>query len=495
LNLKRMLEHFLDHRREVIRRRTEFELRRARRRAHILDGLKIALDNVDEIIRIIRGSQSADLARQRLIGRFEFSEAQANAILEMQLRRLAALERRRLEDEYRGVLKSIAYFEELLSDPGKVAEVIRDELDELKQKYGDERLSEIQDIFTDISDEDLIPDVEVLVTVTDRGYVKRISDGIYQPQRRGGRGITGIGLRDEDRVAHILAANSHDRLLFFTNTGRVFQIKAHELPETSRTSRGIPVVNLIDLRPDETITTLMPIKDSEEAEYLFFCTKRGTVKRTELKQFGSVRSTGLIAIRLDEGDELAWVRMTSGDDDLLLVSDKGKAIKFHETQVRAMGRTAAGVRGIRMPGSARVIAAEVAAPEGDILIVSANGYGKRTPLSEFRNQGRGGQGVTAIKMVERNGPVACARVVQETDTVMIMSNQGKVIRVPVEQISQLGRATQGVAVMRVYESDQVASLTVIRSDEDEELANVTEEAAQNPSPSDNGREPEPEPAS
>ncbi len=488
LNLKRMLQHYLDHRRVVIRRRTEFDLRRARRRAHILDGLKIALDHVDEIIRIIRQSQNAEVARQNLMSGYSFSEAQANAILEMQLRRLAALERRKLENEYRGILKQVAHLEALLSDPEKIDQVIKDELNELRDKYGDERRSEIQDIFSDISDEDLIPQVDVIVTITSRGYVKRLSDVTYQAQRRGGRGITGIGLREQDRVAHILSANTHDRLLFFTNRGRVFQIKVHELPETGRTSRGIPAINLIGIEQDETITTLLPIKGDESAQYLFMCTRNGTVKRTNLSQFAAVRSTGLRAIRLEGDDELAWVKMTSGEDDLILVSNVGKAIKFHETDVRAMGRTAAGVRGIRMPRDGRVIAAEVATPDADLLVVSQHGFGKRTPLREFRNQGRGGQGVTAIKLSERNGEVACAKVVDDTDNVMITSHLGKVIRVPVEQISQLGRAAQGVRIMRPYQGDQVGSLTLIRTGEDEEIANVTEDAATAPAASDNGAE-------
>jgi DNA gyrase subunit A len=490
LNLKRMLQHYLDHRREVIRRRTEFDLRRARRRAHILEGLKLALDHVDEIIRIIRQSPNAEAARQSLMSSYSFSEAQANAILEMQLRRLAALERRKLENEYRGVLKQIAYFEALLSDPGKVAQVIKDELNDLRDRYGDDRRSEIQDIFSDISDEDLIPELDVLITITDRGYVKRLVDGTYQAQRRGGRGITGIGLREEDRVAHILAANTHDRLLFFTNRGRVFQIKVHELPETGRTSRGIPAINLIDIDQDETITTLLPIKGDESAQYLFMCTRKGTVKRTSLSQFASVRSSGLIAIRLDGEDELAWVRMTSGEDDLILVGNHGKAIKFQESDVRSMGRTAAGVRGIRLPAGGRVIAAEVAKPDADILLVSEHGFGKRTPLAEFRNQGRGGQGVTAIKLTDRNGEVACARVVDEADNVMIMSHLGKVIRVPVEQISRLGRTAQGVSIMKPYSGDRVASLTLIRSGSDEEIAAVAEDAASTPTLSENGTEPE-----
>ncbi len=490
LNLKRMLQHYLDHRRVVIRRRTEFDLRRARRRAHILDGLKIALDHVDEIIRIIRQSPNADVARRNLMASYDFSESQANAILEMQLRRLAALERRKLENEYRGILKQVAYFEALLSDPEMIDQVIRDELNELQDKYGDERRSEIQDIFSDISDEDLIPEVDVIITITNRGYVKRLSDGTYQAQRRGGRGITGIGLRDEDRVAHILSANTHDRLLFFTNKGRVFQIKVHELPETGRTSRGIPAINLIGIEQDETITTLLPISRDETAKYLFMCTSKGTVKRTELSQFATVRSSGLRAINLDENDELAWVRMTSGEDDIILVSNFGKGIKFHETDVRAMGRTAAGVRGIRIPAGGRVIAAEVAVPGADLLLVSENGFGKRTPLEEFRSQGRGGMGVTALKLSSRNGDVACAKVVEESDNLMIMSHLGKVIRVPVEQISQLSRAAQGVRIMRPYQGDQVASLTLIRTGADEEIANVTADSAGTPTEGDNGLDPD-----
>ena len=490
LNIKRMLQHYLDHRREVIRRRTEFDLRRARRRAHILDGLKIALDHVDEIIQMIRQSPNAEAAREAMMSRFSFSEAQANAILEMQLRRLAALERRKLENEYRGILKQVAHFEALLSDDEMVSQVIKDELDELRDKYADERRSEIMDTFSDISDEDLIPDVEVIITITDRGYVKRIADETYQAQRRGGRGITGIGLREEDRVAHILTANSHDRLLFFTNRGRVFQIKVHELPETGRTSRGIPVINLIGIEQGEQITTLLPISGDETAEYLFMCTKNGRVKRTPLAQFRTVRSTGLRAIGLQEGDELAWVRMTSGSDDMILVSNVGKAIRFRESDVRAMGRTAAGVRGMRMPSGGRIIAAEVVTPESDLLFVSEHGFGKRTPLSQFKNQGRGGQGVIGIKLSERNGEVASARVVDEADNIMIMSHLGKVIRVAVEQISQLSRSAQGVRIMKPYEGDQVASLTLIRTGEDEELAEVTAEAAATPSPDDNGTPPD-----
>jgi DNA gyrase subunit A len=491
LNLKRILQLYVDHRKEVIRRRSEFELVRARRRGHILEGLNIAQDHIDEIIRTIREAPRSEVSRARLMERWGFSELQANAILDMQLRRLSGLERRQLANEYRGVLKTIASLEALLANPEAVLAVIKDELAELKDKYGDERRSEILDVVSDISDEDLIPDIDVLVTITNRGYAKRIPHETYQTQRRGGRGIIGMGLRSEDGVQHILAANTHDSLLFFTNRGRVFKIKVHELPDTGRTGRGIPVVNILGIEPGETITTLLPFNDATSADYLFMCTRRGRVKRVSLDKFTSVRASGLIAIKLEGDDELAWVRMTSGEDDIILVSDEGRAIRFAESDVRAMGRQAAGVRGMKLKPASTIVAAEVVVPDLDLLVISANGYGKRTPLSEFRRMGRGNMGVMAMKMVERNGPIRCARTVQETDTVMLMSNLGKVIRISAGQISQIGRATQGVSVMRLGDGDQVASLTLIRSGSDAEIADVTEAAgAARAKASSNGRQPD-----
>lgn len=490
LPLKRMLQLYLEHRLEVVRRRTEFELIRARRRAHILEGLKIALDHIDEVIRTIRESPSAERARTNLMTRFGLTELQTNAILEMPLRRLAALERRKTEDEYRGVLKEIAGLELLLSDPAKMFAVIKEELLELKAEFGDERRTAIQDMSGEITDEDLIPDVSVLVMITNRGYVKRIPDGTYRTQHRGGRGVTGMTLREEDGVHRIVAANTHDSLLFFTDRGRAFQLKVHELPDVGRTAQGIPVINLIGIEPGETITTLLPVRDFDAANYLFMCTRNGRVKRTELSQFASVRASGLIAIGLDEGDELVWVRMTSGEDELILVTEQGQSIRFSENDVRPMGRPAAGVIGIRMAEGDRVIAAEVVRDDQDLLVVSANGYGKRTPLEEFRVQGRGGYGVMVMRMTERNGPVAAARVVEETDQVMLVSQQGMVIRVPAEQISQIGRSTQGVSIMRLHEDDRVASVTIIRTPEDAEMADLEEAAADPESTiSDNGQAP------
>ncbi len=491
LTLKRSLQLYLAHREEVVRRRTEFELLRARRRAHILEGLKIALDHLDAVIKTIRESRTADVARSSLMAKFALTEVQANAILEMQLRRLAALERRKIEQDYRDLLKQISELELLLAHPDKILQVIKEELIDLKEAFGDERRTHIQDMSGEITDEDLIPEVNVLVMLTNRGYVKRLPDGAYRTQHRGGRGVTGMTVRETDGVQRMVAANSHDSLLFFTNRGRVFHIKVHELPDAGRTAKGTPVINLIGIQPGEAITTLLPVRNFADATYLFMCTRSGRVKRTRLDQFSSVRASGLIAISLDEGDELAWVRMTSGSDDLILVTEQGQSIRFHEGDVRAMGRQAAGVIGIRMNHDDRVIAAEVVAPDCDLLVVSANGYGKRTPLDEYRVQNRGGLGITAMKITERNGPLAAARVVCDTDTIMLVSTHGMVIRVPAAQISRIGRATQGVGIMRVHNDDVVASLTVIRTTQDEEIANV-EEASVAPTSgtSTNGRDPE-----
>ncbi|HEU5421920.1 MAG TPA: DNA gyrase C-terminal beta-propeller domain-containing protein, partial [Nitrolancea sp.] len=477
LGLRRVLQLYIEHREEVVRRRTQFDLRRARRRAHLAEGLKIALDHLDEVIRTIRESRTADVARSSLIARFALTEAQANAILEMQLRRLAALERRRIEEEYRELLREIAELEGLLADPAKILAVIRQEIVDLRQRFGDERRTQIQDLSGEISDEDLIPEVRVLVTITNRGYIKRLPDDTYRTQHRGGRGVTGMALREEDGVQHIVLGNTHDSLLFFTNRGRVFQLKVYEIPDASRTAKGIPVINLVGLQPHETITTMLPVHDFTSADYLFMCTRNGRVKRTSLDQFSSVRSTGMIAIGLDDDDELAWVRMTSGENQIILVTERGQAIRFEESDVRAMGRPAAGVIGVRLEDGDRVIAAEVARPDADLLVVSINGYGKRTAIEEFRLQGRGGYGVTAMKLSERNGPIAAARVVDPDDQIMLITGRGMVIRVQAGQISQIGRQTQGVSIMRVQDGDHVASLTRISTPEEAEAADVAEASA------------------
>lgn len=471
LTLKRALQEYIGHRQEVITRRTEFELDRARRRAHILEGLKIALDNIDAVIATIRRSQTTESARNNLRTEFSLSDVQANAILDMRLARLAALERKRIAEEYQQVLAEISRLEAILADPAKVRAIIRDDLAEMKEKYGDERRTRIQDVSGMLSEEDLIPEVDVLVTLSSRGYVKRIADGAYRMQHRGGRGITGMTMREEDEVKHLVAANTMDSLLAFTNRGKVYQVKVHELPDASRTAKGIPFVNLINLQPDETVTTLLKVRDFTEASHLFFTTRLGRVKRTSLDQFKAVRSSGLIAIGLEPEDELAWVKMTSGENDVMLISEGGQAVRFAEQGVRSMGRPAAGVIGIRLAANDHVVGFEVVEPDGDILVVSQKGLGKRTPVGQFPRQGRGGKGVTAMKLTARTGKIVAAGMPEPDDQVVLLSSGGIIIRIPASQISRIGRSTQGVTLMRLGKSDQVASMAIMKpKDADAELA-------------------------
>ncbi|MGD9712729.1 MAG: DNA gyrase subunit A [Thermomicrobiales bacterium] len=476
LSLRRALTEYLGHRQVVITRRAQYELDRAKRRAHILEGLTRALDHIDEIIALIRGSQSTEDARNNLMGRFEFSEAQANAILDMRLARLAALERQKIEDEYNELLAEIARLEALLGDPRLILEVIRQDMEELKAKYGDARRTDIKEVSSDLSEEDLIPEVDVLVTVTNRGYVKRISNDVYRTQHRGGKGVTGVKMREEDGVQHIITANTHDNLLVFTNRGKVYQVKVHELPDSGRTAKGLPIVNVINMQPDESVTTLLTVKDFRQGGYLFFTTRLGTVKRVELKQFQAVRSNGMIAISLDEGDELAWVRMSSGENEVILVTERGQAIHFHESDVRPMGRPAAGVRGIRLTAGDRVIASEVVTDQCDLLVVASRGLGKRTSTEQFPRQGRGGKGVTAMKLTERTGHVVAAAMVGDEHTVVLISSGGQVIRLPATQISRIGRATQGVTLMRMKDGETVVSVTAVepKSEEIDPLVSLSQ---------------------
>jgi len=460
LTLKRLLQLYLEHRQQVIRRRTEFDLRQAERRAHVLEGLKIALDHLDEVISTIRNARSADDARQQLMARFNLTEIQANAILDIQLRRLAALERQKIEDEYRELLARIAELRALLADAAKILAVVRKELLELKERYGDPRRTQIQEASGEISDEDLVPRVDVILTLTSRGYVKRSTNGHFRVQHRGGRGVNGMAVRDEDSIQHIVLASTHDSLLFFTNRGRVFQLPTYELPDVGRNARGLPIVNFLNLQPGEEVTTLLPVRDFSTATFLFFCTRQGRVKRVRLEEFSNVRASGLIAMSLDAGDELAWVRPTSGLDEVIQVTAHGQAIRFPEDDVRPMGRQAGGVIGVRLDEGDAVIAAEVVRPEGDLLLVSQYGYGKRTSLDEFRTQGRGGSGVITMKVTPRTGHVAAATVAREEDTVVLVSRRGRMILVPVAQIPRQGRHTQGVSVMRLQEGDEVASVAV-----------------------------------
>ena len=490
LSLRRALHEYLDHREIVITRRTAHELERARRRAHILEGLRIALDNIDEVIATIRASQSTENARTNLMTRFSLSQVQADAILDMRLARLAALERQRIEDELNALLAEITRLEGILGDRGQVLDIIREDLRFLVGKYGDERRTRIQDISGDISDEDLVPEHDVIVTVTNRGYIKRSNDEFFRLQGRGGRGVTGLTMRDEDAPQHMLHANTHDSLLVFTNRGSVYQLKVHEIPDSGRTAKGLPVVNLISLKPDETVTTLMRVRDFDEGAYLFFATRLGRVKRTDLNQFKSVRSSGLIAISLDDGDELAWVRMTTGHDEILLITEGGQSIVFsEETEVRPMGRPAAGVGGIRLGVGDRIIAFEVVQPDHDIVLVAQKGLGKRTALSEFPRQGRNGKGVTAMRLTDRTGRIVAAGMVHDEDEMVLMSSKGKIIRSTVRDVRRIGRATQGVQLMKITGNDEVASLAVIEPRDPLELTRLQSTLEAEPVVTGNGTHP------
>ena len=464
LALDMMLRHFLTYRRQVVRRRTEFELQRARERAHILEGLKIALDNLDQIISTIRQSQTPDAAQSNLMTGFSLSEAQAKAILAIQLARLAALERNKILDEYAQVLKTIAKLEDLLASPRKIDLLIKDELKEVRNKYGDERRTLIKNEEAgEFSEEDLIPDEQVMVTMTRKAYIKRIPADTYKPQRRGGKGIIGMVTRDADEVERLFVTNTHDNIFFFTNQGRVFQLKVYEVPDASRQGKGTPVVNLVQLEAGETAQTVITIPKGRTTGYLVMATTNGTVKRTPLEAFRNVRRTGIRAITLDPDDELAWVEVAEGDEDVMLVTQLGNSIRFDQEQVRSMGRDAAGVKGITLRKDDKVIRMDlVTKASKHLFVVTEHGYGKRSPLTEYKTQRRGGLGMSATKVTNKTGELVAARVVEDDSTeVIMMSVQGLVTRTEVKSIRRTGRATQGVIVMRLNKGDTVVGMTTL----------------------------------
>lgn len=464
LSLEAMLRHFVEYRRLVIRRRTEFDLQRARERAHVLEGLKVALDNLDAVISTIRASQTQDAAQQALMAGFSLTEIQAKAILAIQLARLAALERQKIIDEYTEVLKTIAKLEDLLASPRKIDNVIKGELRDLRERYGDQRRTRIvaQEI-GEFSEEDLVPDEEVVVTMTRKAYIKRIPSATYKPQRRGGKGIIGMVTRDADEVERLFVTNTHDSILFFTNRGRVFQLRVYDVPDASRTAKGTPVVNLVQLDPDETVQTVLTVPHKRADGFLVMATRNGTVKRTALEAFKNVRRNGLRAITLDDDDELAWVEASSGDEDVMLVTRQGYFIRFDQEQVRPMGREAAGVKGIKLRGGDAVIRMDlVDLKSRHLLLIMEKGYGKRSPLSEYKVQRRGGLGATAAKLSPKTGPIVGARVVgDEDDEVIMMSVQGLITRTGLRTVRQTGRATQGVIVMRLNKGDAVSSMATL----------------------------------
>jgi len=474
LSLKRLLQLYIEHRRIVITRRTEHDLKKARAREHILDGLLIALANIDEVITTIRKSRDVKVAKKRLMERFKLSKTQAQAILDMQLRRLAALERKNIETEHKQIVKLIRDLEDLLARPKKILQLIKKDLSELVERFGDPRRTRIApDASEEFSDEDLIPDEAVLVSITQRSYVKRVAAKTYRRQGRGGRGVTGHSMRGEDEVMMLFPTRSLDTVLFFSDRGKVYSEKAYQIPDASRTARGIPIVNILALSPDELITAAVAVPDFSAANYCTMATRNGKIKRVELPKFAAVRPSGLIAISLLEGDVLGWVRLTSGDDEIIIVTEQGQALRFHEEKVRPMGRPAAGVRGIKLHAGDYVTSMDVVDPDGDLLVVTQNGYGKRTPLREYPVKGRATGGVVTLSRSKRDftGPIAAARVVSAEDDLTIISSGGIVIRTIMKQVKQAGRATMGVRVINLKEGEIVASVARIAA-KDLKLAGV-----------------------
>jgi DNA gyrase subunit A len=472
LSLLELLTHYVDFQREIVTRRSKDELRKKERRAHILRGYLIALDNLDAVIAVIRGSSDTEDARNQLMERFELSELQAVAILDLRLRALTALERKAVEDEYNDIEERIAELRDLLGSQEKIDALIKDEILELKGIYGrgDDRRTEIVAAEEELELEDLIAEEDMVIAITRSGYIKRLPVTAYREQRRGGIGVMGMDLKDDDYIEHLFVASTHDYILFFTSVGKVYRLKVHELPLGSRQSKGRAIVNLLPFRQGETVRAVVQTRDFTEANYLVFATKKGVVKKTELGAYNTnLRADGIIAIKMREGDELIGVRHSTGEDDVLMVSKLGQAIRFNEKAVRPMGRDASGVQGMRMRADDEVISVAIAADDADLLVVTENGYGKRTRVSEYPKKGRGGMGVKTVQLTAARGHLAGARVVRDGYQVMLISTGGTVIRMPVDDIRRMGRSTQGVIVMRLRDGEQVSSLApVVESGEPEE---------------------------
>jgi DNA gyrase subunit A len=470
LSLLELATHYLDFQREIVTRRSQDELRKAERRAHILKGYLIALDNLDAVIALIRAANDTDEARTGLMERFDLSELQASAILELRLARLTGLARKEVEDEHRDLTERIAELRALLSDEAKIDALIKEELLELRQIYGksDDRRTEIVAAEEELELEDLIAEEDMVIAITRSGYIKRLPVTAYREQRRGGIGVMGMDLKEDDYIEHLFVASTHDYVLFFTSVGKVYRLKVHELPLGSRQSKGRAIVNLLPFRQDEQVRTVIQTRNFEEAEYLLFATKNGVVKKTKLAAYNTpLKADGIIAIKMREGDELVGVRHSSGSDDVLMVSRNGQAIRFSEHDVRAMGRDASGVQGMRLRAGDEVISVAIAAPDSDLLVVTENGYGKRTPVSEYPKKGRGGLGVKTVQLTEARGHLAGARVVRDGYQVMRISNGGTVSKMPVADVKRLGRSTQGVIVMRLREGEIVSTLTPVVDPGDE----------------------------
>ncbi|HIY58561.1 MAG TPA: DNA gyrase subunit A [Candidatus Tetragenococcus pullicola] len=470
LSLKRILEDYLEHQKDVITRRTIFEKEKAEARAHILEGLRIALDHIDEIIAIIRGSDTDTQAKDTMMERFKLSDRQAQAILDMRLRRLTGLERDKIENEYQDLLTQIADLTDILAKPERVLEIIQTELHEIGSRFGDKRRTEllVGEVLS-LEDEDLIEEEEIIITLTNNGYIKRLANSEFRAQNRGGRGVQGMGVHDEDFVQDLVSCSTHDTLLFFTNKGKVYRAKGYEIPEYGRTAKGIPVINLLGVDSSEKIQTVIAVnQQSQEESYLFYITKLGVVKRTDVKAFSNIRSNGLIAVGLKENDELVKVLQTNGNNAVIIGTHNGYTVTFKEDAVRNMGRTAAGVRGIRLREQDYVIGASIIESDDEVLVITENGYGKRTKSSEYPIKGRGGKGIKTANITEKNGPLAGLTTVKGDEDVLLITDRGVLIRFHVDSVSQTGRATLGVRLMKMEEDTKVVTMAIVEPEEIEE---------------------------
>ncbi|MBF2482170.1 DNA gyrase subunit A [Listeria seeligeri] len=476
LNLKEILYYYLEHQKVVIRRRTEFELRKAEARAHILEGLRIALDNIDAIIKLIRGSKTSDVAKEGLMTQFNLSDKQAQAILDMRLQRLTGLEREKIEEEYQNLVALINDLKAILADDERILEIIREELEEIKVKYADKRRTEIlAGDLVSLEDEDLIPEEEVAITLTKRGYIKRLPLSTYRSQRRGGRGIQGMSTHEDDFVEHLVATSTHDTLLFFTNTGKVYRSKGYEVPEYGRTAKGIPIINLLGIESQEQVNAVINLSEFTDDNYLFFTTKHGVVKRTTLSQFAKIRQSGLRAVELRENDELISVQMTDGNKNMIIATKHGQSIYFPEANIRVMGRTAAGVRGIRLREGDEVIGMEVLEDDEKVLVVTEKGYGKQTLASQYPLRNRGGMGVKTVTITEKNGNLVAMKTVTGEEDLMLMTVSGVLIRFEIDTVSQTGRSAMGVKLIRLDEDEKVATVAKVPKEEDIELEEEIDE--------------------
>lgn len=468
LNLRDMLYYYLQHQREIVRRRTEYDLKQAEARAHILEGLRIALDHIDEIISLIRASQTTEEAREGLITNYGLSYEQAQAILDMRLQRLTGLEREKIENEYQELLAKIGELRSILADENKVYAIIRDELSEIKEKYGDDRRTVITFDENHIEDADLIPEEDVVITLTHDGYIKRLPVTTYRSQKRGGRGVQGLGTKDDDFVEHLYITNSHETIMFFTSKGKAYRLKGYEIPDLSRTAKGTPIINLIQIEKGERVSAVIPVKEFEQERFLFFATKKGIIKKTELSSYENIRRGGLIAVNLRDDDELIGVRLTDGQQEIIMGTKNGMSVRFKESDVRTMGRNATGVKGITLDDDDDVIDMDVIKPGAEVLIVTANGYGKRTPVDEYRIQSRGGKGIKTHNVTERSGHVVGLKVVEPEEDLMIITTSGIIIRTEMKGISVMGRYTQGVKLIRLSENEQVGSVAKVPPNDEED---------------------------